>query len=172
MREISGDGRIVNKVDVAHAAGWRVGERVQRKETAEQGTLLEVLDANSVVEMSGGEKFVVPTKDLIDGLWRRLPQPAPPEILPTEALAKSELFLMLAKKKAQIQLQVCQASATSTKLELHKPRGVRVLEDVASLTLCPSTDRVEIKEGAPTSNAVCIGDFTIKGQGRSYRFTV
>ena len=79
---------------------------------------------------------------------------------------------MLAKKKAQIQLQVCQASATSTKLELHKPRGVRVLEDVASLTLCPSTDRVEIKEGAPTSNAVCIGDFTIKGQGRSYRFTV
>ena len=53
----------MNKVDVAHAAGWRVGERVQRKETAEQGTLLEVLDANSVVEMSGGEKFVVPTKD-------------------------------------------------------------------------------------------------------------
>ena len=171
IRELDLDGKCLNMVQVAESAGWKSGVEVSRKDGGEHGKLVEVLEKNCVVELKGGQKYTVPTKDFLNNLWKRVDAPAPAELYRGEQLEAYEHGMLLAKMKAHVQMLLCNATAANAKvwkkLQLQKlPRAVKAMEsfEVGMLELVPSTDRIDIKvEGA--ISGLCIGHFVIKGWG-------
>ena len=75
---------------------------------------MEVLRAHCVLELSG-QKYAVPTKAFLDGLWKRLHFQTEPELL-TDVRLKWEQANLLAKMKAHVQMILCHATSQNAKV--------------------------------------------------------
>lgn len=159
MREISIDGTLKDTAVLMHAAGFQVGDYVERKADKVRGQLIEVTNESVKIQMDDPVGVVgrFPLKDFLTKSWvKTSAKPDPVELVP-DGLASSFDAFVAARVSSIIQLEICTLTtsheklALSTKVCLKPVKGVVCTKsfDKGKFTLVPTTIKINFKAGKP-----------------------
>ena len=163
MRELNEDGTLKGAAVILHAAGFHLGDWVERRADKARGKLFQITSESVKLEVEGSPDIIAafPLKEFLTKQWvKTTAKQEPVEFIPTGPMQSFDAFVA-ARVAALIQVEVCSLSslrekmALSTKVCVKPVKGVQCCGDFGKgkLTLVPTTIKVNYKAGNPPNGA-------------------
>lgn len=163
MRELNEDGTLKDAAVILLAAGFQLGDWVERRADKARGKLFQITNESVKLEVEGSPDIIAafPLKEFLTKQWvKTTAKQEPVEFIPTGPMESFEAFVA-ARVAALIQAEVCSLSTLheemvlSTKVCVKPVKGVQCCGDFGKgkLTLVPTTIKVNYKAGNPPNGA-------------------